>query len=251
MPNPPTSVLFFGTCLINSLAPRAGLAAMRLLQDAGTRVGFPQAQSCCGQPAYNAGFDDQARRVARAQLDALAGDEPIVVPSASCAGMLRHEYPRLFAGTADEARARQVAGRVVELCDALYRVLGARWPDRGPPVRVALHQSCSARRAMDVAAPARALLDALTEVEVIEPERASECCGFGGTFALKQPDISAAMTADKAEALLATGASVLVSQDLGCLTNLEGYLRRRRARMRVMHIAEFLWERVAPPGGRE
>ncbi|MBK5967380.1 MULTISPECIES: (Fe-S)-binding protein [Thiorhodovibrio] len=247
MSNQHPTVIFFGTCLINTLAPRAGLAAMRLLRRAGAQVRFPRDQSCCGQPAYNAGFDDQARRVARAQLKALEGEEPIIVPSASCAGMFRHEYPRLFAGTPEQAPAQHLAERIVELCDYLQRILGVNWPDLGPPVRVALHQSCSARREMQVAAPARALLEGLAQVEVLEPARASDCCGFGGTFAVKQPDISEAMTADKAGALLATDASVLVSQDLGCLTSLEGYLRRQGAMMQVQHIAEFLWERIASP----
>ncbi|MBK1648890.1 (Fe-S)-binding protein [Rhabdochromatium marinum] len=253
MPESPPSVIFFGTCLINSLAPQAGLAAMRLLKLAGAQVRFPRAQSCCGQPAYNAGFDAQARQVARAQLDALAGTEPVVVPSASCAGMFRHQYPLLFAGHPEQARAEQLAGRVVDFCAYLQRVLAPAWTDHGPPVTVALHHSCAARRELGVTQEAHALLEALAGVTVIEPERAHECCGFGGTFALKQPEISAAMTADKAEALRATGAVVVLSQDLGCLTSLDGYWRRQQAGrqfevqtgLQVQHIAEFLWQRVA------
>lgn len=245
-----TPVLFFGTCLINSFAPRAGLSAMRLLDLAGARVRFPRDQSCCGLPAYNAGFDEQARTVARAQLDALTGAEPVIVPSASCAAMLRRTYPRLFAKTPDQARAEELAERVFEFCDWLVRCPDPNWVDQGPPVRVALHQSCSARRALAVGDQALMLLGRLAGVTIVEPERATECCGFGGSFALKQPEMSAAMTADKAEALLATGAQVVVSQDLGCLLSLDGDLRRRGARLRVMHIAELLWERVAPEGGR-
>jgi L-lactate dehydrogenase complex protein LldE len=113
-PSTPDRVVVFGTCLIDVMFPHAGLAAMRMLRAAGLEVRYPLAQTCCGQPAYNSGFRDDARRVARLQLDALAGDEPVVVPSASCAGMLREHYPRLFNGTADAARARQLAGRVFE-----------------------------------------------------------------------------------------------------------------------------------------
>jgi L-lactate dehydrogenase complex protein LldE len=248
MPEESPRLLFFGTCLLGSLAPRAGLAALRLLALAGARVRYPPDQSCCGQPAYNAGFADQARAVARTQLAALAGKAPIVVPSASCAGMFVHGYPRLFAGTPDEARARQLAGRVVEFSDWLERHWLPDWSDQGPPLRVALHQSCSARRELGVADQSRALLERLTRVELVEPEGATECCGFGGTFALKQPDIAAAMTADKATALLATGANLLVSQDLGCLTNLDGYLRRQGKALPIMHLAEFLWRRITPNG---
>ncbi|MGB5735280.1 MAG: (Fe-S)-binding protein, partial [Thiohalocapsa sp.] len=147
----PDRVLVFGTCLIDLVYPQAGLAAMRLIDRAGVQVRFPRGQTCCGQPAYNAGFREDARRVGRQQLDALAGDEPVVVPSASCAGMLREHYPRLFAETADAERAVQLAERVVEFCDFLDRMLDVELVDQGPPITVALHQSCSARREMAVA----------------------------------------------------------------------------------------------------
>jgi L-lactate dehydrogenase complex protein LldE len=244
----PDRVLVFGTCLIDMLDPRAGLAAMRLIEKAGVRVHFPDDQTCCGQPAYNAGYREQARRVALLQLDALAGDEPVVVPSASCAGMLREHYPTLFAGTPDEARARQLSERVVELCDFLHRVVDIKLSDTGPALTVALHHSCSARREMGVAAAAAALLGRLSNVTVVEPEHAYECCGFGGTFAVKEPEISAAMAADKAAAIAATGAALLISQDCGCLLNLDGTARKARLGFEVRHIADFLWERIS---GRE
>lgn len=143
--------LFYGTCLLDLARPEAGLAAMRLLRHAGVRVHYPQAQTCCGQSAYNSGRRGQARQVARAQLDALTGPGrdalPVVVPSASCAGMMRTQYPTLFAGTPDQSRAEALADRVVELCDFLHRILRLELTDQGPPVRVAMHHSCSARRA--------------------------------------------------------------------------------------------------------
>lgn len=245
----PAEVLFFGTCLMQSLAPAAGLAAMRLLQDAGVRVRFPRAQSCCGQPAYNAGFDQEAKQVARAQLETLSGDDPVVVPSASCAAMFRHHYPLLFAGSEDQARAEQLASRVVEFCEYLDSLPALTWRDLGAPVKVALHLSCSAHRELQVGEHARSLLRRLSQVEVVEPERATECCGFGGTFAVKQPALSAAITADKAAALRATGACVVVSQDLGCLTNLGGCLQRQGSPLATQHIAEFLWARVGSHAG--
>jgi L-lactate dehydrogenase complex protein LldE len=240
----PERVFFFGTCLVDLIYPQAGLAAMRLIERAGVKVRFPAGQTCCGQPAYNSGFRDQARRVARQQLAVLAGDEPVVVPSASCAGMLREHYPRLFADSAEEALARQLAGRVVELCDFCHRVLDIELADQGPPVRVALHQSCSARREMAVAAAASALLARLSNVTVAEPDHAHECCGFGGTFAIKEPEISAAMAADKAAAVAATGADLLLSQDCGCLMNIDGTARKTGLGFAVCHIAEFIWQRT-------
>ena len=226
MPHLPR-VYFFGTCLIDLIFPQAGLAAMRLLRREGLEVIYPQGQTCCGQPAYNSGYEAAARDVARRQLATFPEDYPILVPSASCAGMLKVQYPKLFAGSPDEERARRLAGRVHELTDYLARVLDWRHPDLGPPLKVALHHSCSARREMGVADAAAELLARLANLEVVEPDHAQECCGFGGTFAVKQPEISAAMAADKAAAILATGAQVLVGQDCGCLLNLGGTLAHR------------------------
>lgn len=244
----PSTVYVFGTCLIDTLFPQAGLCAMRLLRRAGVRVIYPQGQTCCGQPAFNSGYREEARRVARAQLAAFPLDLPIVVPSASCAGMLRVHYPELFLGTPDQARADGLSRRVYELTEFLVRVLDLNLDDLGEPVRVVLHNSCSARREMGVADAAIALLGRLAQVQTLEPERATECCGFGGTFAIKQPEISAAMTGDKADAIAATGAEVLVSQDCGCLMSLGGTFARRietgGTGPRVMHIAEFLWGRT-------
>lgn len=239
----PARVLFFGTCLVDLSSPEAGLAAIRLIQQAGVQVRFPQGQTCCGQPAYNSGYRDEARRVARQQIEALQGSEPVVVPSASCAGMMRNHYPRLFAGTPDAERAKSLADRVVELCDFLDRVLRIELEDKGPPLRVALHQSCSARRELGVADSATALLRRLQNVTVVEPDHAEECCGFGGTFAIKEPEISAAMAADKATSVAATGAAVLVSQDCGCLMNIGGTGEKAGMAVKTMHIAELLWER--------
>jgi L-lactate dehydrogenase complex protein LldE len=241
---PPTEVLFFGTCLIDLLFPQAGLSAMRLLREAGVRVIYPRGQTCCGQPAWNSGYREEARRVARTQLDALAGDRAVVVPSGSCAGMLRVHYPSLFAGTPDEARAKALAGRVYELTEFLVRALDWHPKDLGPPLRVAVHHSCSARRELCVADAAAELLRRLDRVEAVEPDHGWECCGFGGTFAIKQPELSAAMAADKTQAIAATGAAVLVSQDSGCLMNLGGTFVRQGAGPRAMHIAELLWERT-------
>jgi len=180
----PTQIYFFGTCLIDAFYPEAGLAAIRLIEREGVRVVFPPGQSCCGQPAYNSGFPDQARAVARQQLRIFRQDIPVVVPSGSCAGMMKHHYPALFAGTEEEASARALAGRVFEWSEFMVRVLGVRYEDRGAPLRVAWHSSCHALREMKVVEFSKQLLRQLGNVELAELARERECCGFGGTFSI-------------------------------------------------------------------
>ncbi len=240
----PETIYFFGTCLIDLFYPEAGLAGMELIRREGVRVVYPRNQSCCGQPAWNSGYREEARAVALAQLACFPEPWPVVVPSGSCAGMMKHHYPALFAGHPAEARAQALAGRVFELTEFLLEVLGVRLTDRGEPVRVALHTSCSARREMGVDGAHRALLAQLSAVELVEPARAAECCGFGGTFSVKHPAVSAAMVEDKADALLATGARRLVTGDCGCLMNITGRLRKRGDDLTGEHIASFLWERT-------
>ncbi len=245
MSTTPRKVLMFGTCLLDLFRPEAGLAALRLIERAGFRPVFPQDQSCCGQPAFNSGYRREALAVARAQLPALTRDGlPVVVPSASCAGMIRNHWPELFADQPEAARVRALAERTFELCAFLdAHELPLR--DTGAPLRVALHHSCSARRETHSAPAATRLLARLAHVEVAEPAHAGECCGFGGTFAVKQDALSAAMADAKCDALLACDAQRLISQDAGCLLHLDGRMRRRGDRLPVQHIAEFLLERGA------
>lgn len=240
----PGAVYFFATCLVDLFFPKAGLAGISLLRREGLKVLYPRDQTCCGQPAYNSGYRDEARRVAEAQLDLFPQPYPILVPSASCAGMMKHHYPELFAGTPQHARALEVAGRVWELSGFLTEVLAIRLRDLGQPLRVALHNSCSARREMDTAQAAETLLGQLAGVELAEHAYKSECCGFGGTFSIKQPELSAAMVGDKADALRATGAPLVVSQDCGCLMNIGGVFEHQGSGPQTLHLAEFLWERT-------
>lgn len=239
----PSAVYFFGTCLVDVFYPEAGLAAIRLLEREGVRVIYPQDQTCCGQPAFNSGYHEDARAVARAQMALFPGDLPIVVPSGSCASMMKHHYAALFEG--DEQRGAVAFGdRIHELTQFLTAVLGVRLQDRGEPVRVAWHASCHAMREMGVADEAKSLVRQLANVELAELSRERECCGFGGTFAVRMPEISAAMVADKANDVLATGASELLSADCGCLLNISGALDASGRPLRARHVAEFLWERT-------
>ena len=240
----PNAVCYFATCLVDLFYPEAGLSGIRLIQREGIRVVFPRGQSCCGQPAFNSGYADEAREVARAQLRLFPGDEPVVVLSGSCAGMIRRHYPDLFAGDRDEGAARAFASRVVELTSFLVNVLGVRLADRGEPVRVAWHASCHALRECGVDREPLELLAQLRGVTVAPVARERECCGFGGTFAVRHAEIAGAMADDKAAAVEETGAQLLLSGDGGCLMNVGGRLAARGSRIAPRHIAEFLWERT-------
>jgi len=247
----PSTVYFYSTCVVDLMAPQAGVDAIRLLQEAGIEVVFPHDQSCCGQPAYSSGYFDEARRVAQAQLGIFPERWPIVVPSGSCAGMMKHHWPKLFAGDAAlAARAQDIADRIVEWSAfAQEHGLPAPTPAARParPVKVALHTSCSARREMGTHVPSEALLRAMPDVEVVQQARSVECCGFGGTFSARHPDISGAMVTDKLDALRDSGADVVVSADCGCLLNLHHAAEKRRAAgealPRVVHLASFVRER--------
>lgn len=248
----PQRVYFFSTCVVDLMAPQAGVDAITLIQSAGIEVDFPAAQTCCGQPAYTSGYTEEARRVARAQLDLFPRPWPIVVPSGSCAGMMVHAWPKLFADEPSLAdKAREVAQRVVEFSAFASDVLGlaASAPERpAGPVKVALHTSCAARREMGTHVPSEALLRALPGVELVQPARVAECCGFGGTFSARHPAISGAMVNDKLDAVRDSGAEVLVSADCGCLLNLHLAADKRRAAgdqlPRCVHLASFLRERL-------
>lgn len=244
----PSEIYFFGTCLIDLLYPSAGLSAMQLIKSQGVKVIYPDKQGCCGQPAFNSGYRKEALPVARALMNCFSKDIPIVVPSGSCAGMIKQHWPELFKGEADEQRALDIASRTFELTEFLVKTLGLQLKDSGKPVKVAIHSSCSARREMHVAEHIETLVSQLDNVEVLQQQRKAECCGFGGTFAVKQADISGAMVQDKIQSLRDTGADLVISQDCGCLMNISGAFNKQmddgkgRA-LRTQHIAEFLMDR--------
>ncbi len=243
-PSKPTKVYFFGTCLIDGFYPDAGLAAIRLIEREGVRVVFPSGQSCCGQPAYNSGFPDEARAVARRQIQVFREDIPVVVPSGSCAGMMKHHYPALFAGDKDLPQAQAFSGRVFEWSEFMVRVLGARYEDRGEPLRVTWHSSCHALREMRVIEHSKHLLRQLQNVELVELAGERECCGFGGTFSVKHPAISGAMVNDKVDDIQRTGAARVIAGDCGCLMNIAGAGAQRGLPFAGQHLAEFIWERI-------
>ena len=245
-PDKPEAVTLFGTCVVDLFFPEAGLDAIRLLEREGVRVDYPQQQSCCGQPAWTSGYRDEAQAVARAQLDILdRSGLPVVVPSGSCAGMFRHHYRALFAGEPDTLRrVEALAERTFELIEFLLKVCKVELADKGAPRKIALHTSCSARREMNTHLHARELLQQLDTVERVDHDHESECCGFGGTFSVRMPEVSGAMVKDKTRSLLDSGAVEMITAVGGCLMNINGSLEKQRAAFRGRHLASFLWERI-------
>ncbi|HEY0687342.1 MAG TPA: (Fe-S)-binding protein [Steroidobacter sp.] len=231
---------FFATCVIDLFSPDAGMDAIAVLEHLGFEVIFPAGQTCCGQPAYTSGFPEDARAVMRAQLDLFPDALPIVVPSGSCMGMMRHHWPHLCSEDAElRRRVNGVAERVVEFTDFIAdRVDFSRL--RAQALKVCLHTSCSARRESGALSSGRNILGAMPGVELLVQDHESECCGFGGTFSVKHPEISAAMAADKVAALSASGCDLFVSADCGCLLNLNNTLEKRGAPLRGKHLASLL-----------
>lgn len=233
-------VAFFVTCLADQFFADAAADAVRLLRALGVEVTFPEGQTCCGQPAFNAGYPDDARAMARHTLRLLSGDDPVVVPGGSCAAMLRLSFPRLFAGTLEQEAASSLAGRTFELSRFLVRELGVRRVGRGlAGRRVALHPGCHALRELGISEEPRQLLEG-AGAEVVAWEAAEECCGFGGVFAVKQPEVSAAMADRKLDTL--PEVDWLTSGDPGCLLQLAGRAAHRGRPLPVRPLASLLWE---------
>jgi L-lactate dehydrogenase complex protein LldE len=245
-------VALFVTCLVDLFRPSVGFAAVKLLEQAGCSVDVPRAQTCCGQPAYNSGDRADAKAIALQVLDAFAGYEYVVAPSGSCAGMIRQHYPELFADDpVNLPRLRELASRSWELVSFLVdvcgmRSVGARW-DR----EVTYHDACSGLRELGVKLQPRQLLASVAGLTLKELPGAEDCCGFGGTFCVKYPDISDKMVSDKEADIAATGAEAVLAGDLGCLLNIAGKLHRQGRRVEVRHIAEILagMTETTPPIG--
>ena len=233
-------IALFVTCLVDLHRPSVGFAAIRLLEQAGCQVEVPRAQTCCGQPAYNTGDRATARDLSAGIVDAFIGYDYVVVPSGSCAGMLRHHLPHLFDDDPNlRARADALAAKTFELVSFLTDVLGVEQVAAKTAETYTYHDSCSGLRELGVKAQPRALLSAMgaTVLEMREPEI---CCGFGGTFCVKYPDISVRMVSDKTADIAATGAATVLAGDLGCLLNIAGRLKREGRATQARHVAEVL-----------
>lgn len=241
MPAASPRVGLFVTCLVDLMRPSVGFAAVKLLENAGCRVEVPETQTCCGQPAFNSGDRKDARDVARGVIAAFQGFDYVVVPSGSCAGMIHEHYPALFADEPETlAKAQELARRTHELVSFLVDVLKVDTVDAAYDGTVTYHDSCSGLRELKVKAQPRRLLASVKGLAFTELPSAEICCGFGGTFCVKYPDISERMAADKADDVTATGAGTLLAGDLGCLMNMAGKLQRQGSPVHVRHVAEVL-----------
>jgi L-lactate dehydrogenase complex protein LldE len=245
-------VALFVTCLVDLFRPTVGFAAVKLLEDAGCTVEVPRRQTCCGQPAYNSGDRADAEAIALQVFDAFAGYDYVVAPSGSCAGMLRVHYTELFADDSENLpRAQELAERSWELVSFLVDVCGTEAVAANWQRRVTYHDACSGLRELGVKLQPRQLLASVSGLRLAELPGAEVCCGFGGTFCVKYPEISDKMVTDKAADIAGTGAEAVLSGDMGCLLNIAGKLYRQGRLVEVRHVAEVLAgmsDRVPPIG---
>jgi L-lactate dehydrogenase complex protein LldE len=233
-------VSLFIPCFVDQLTPAVGLAVASVLERLGHSVEFRSAQTCCGQPAFNAGYWDQAREVARHALEVFADAEAVVGPSGSCVAMMRVFYPQLFAGTPEETAALDLASRTFEFSEFLVTKLGVTDVGARFPHRVTYHDGCHGLRELRLRDEPRALLRAVRDLELVECDEPESCCGFGGLFSVKFPMVSTAMAEVKAGSLERTGCDYIVSSDPSCQLQLDGWLAKQGRRPRTIHLAEVL-----------
>ena len=234
-------VTLFATCLVDQFYPEVGMSVVRLLRRLGCEVCFPECQTCCGQPAFNAGYVEEARRVARGLLDALEETDYVVSPSGSCVGMIHHYYPELFAHDRSLAfRVENLKRRTFEFSQFLVNVLKVTDVGAHFPHRVTYHPSCHGVRFLDIGEEPFDLLRSVREIDLVPLPHAEDCCGFGGTFAVKMSRISEGMVEEKVENIQATGARYVTGTDMACLMNIGGYLKKKSIAIEPLHLAELL-----------
>jgi L-lactate dehydrogenase complex protein LldE len=237
-------VALFIPCYVDLIYPQVGVSVVRVLRRLGVDPAYPKGQTCCGQPAFNSGFFGEARGVARHFMDVFEQDgeewDYIVTPSGSCAAMASHYYPFLFKDRPERGRADRTASRVREFSDFLVNVLGV--DDLGARLegRAVFHNGCHQRRELGVRSEPQKILSNIEGLEMLDWKNEELCCGFGGTFAVKMPDVSSAMADEKLKALDASGADTLISCDSSCLMHLEGRIKHTGRKTRVYHLAEVL-----------
>ncbi len=236
-----SEVTLFVQCMVDAMAPDAAMGMVRLFDRFGIGTRFPEDQTCCGQPAFNAGYRTASRKSAMHFIRVFENAECIVCPSGSCVAMVKHHYPELFADDSHWLeRAKKVGGKIFELTEFLVDVLHISDVGAAYQGTVTYHDSCHLLRTLGVGRQPRELLSHVRGLTLVEMAQSDRCCGFGGTFSIKYPDISTALVADKVERILETGADTVVGCDMGCLLNIEGYLTHMGHPVKVKHIAEVL-----------
>ena len=251
--SPPVRASLFVTCIIDQIYPEVGESTVNVLKRLGVDLDFPRAQTCCGQPAFNAGFWSDARPLARSTIDIFQNDRYVVVPSGSCASMMRVFYSELFHDEPPmQNRIASLASRTFELSEFIVDVLGitdlSQFADANPTEhtrKVTYHEGCHLRRELGALTQPRALLNSLPGVELVEMEQSEVCCGFGGTFSVKYPEISGAMLNDKINFASETGADALAACDSSCLMHIGGGIEKRGMPIRPLHLASLIDDQLS------
>lgn len=242
---------FFSTCLGGVSYSDTCVNAIKLLQKEGVEVIFKKDQTCCGQPSYNSGYYKESRKVALYNVELFKGEYPIIIPSGSCAGMMRQDYLELFEGRQEYEMVKEFCSRVFELSEFLDKKLGVQYEDEGEPIKITWHSNCHALRVAKTIESSKTLLRSLKNVELVELEHEEECCGFGGTFSIKEPEISQAMLSDKIFDIQARGVRYLVAADAGCLLNIGGAMNKKGLDIKSIHLYDFLAQRVGISNKRD
>lgn len=234
------TVQLFIPCFMDQLYPGTAFNTVKVLEKAGCTVRYNENQTCCGQPAYNAGYRDEARAVCTKFLKDFNGSDPIVTPSASCAGFIRNYYPGLFDNSSFQNQARQMRTQVFELSDFLVNQLGVTQLGARLEAKATYHDSCAGLREVGIRQEPRTLLSQVAGLELVEMQETETCCGFGGTFAVKFEPISVAMGDQKSGHAADTGAEYLISTDMSCLMHIDGVMRNKGLSLKVLHLADVL-----------
>ena len=237
-------VYMFSTCLGTALMGKTVTNAISLLQREGIEVVFKKDQTCCGQPSFNTGYFDETKKVALYNARLFDKDYPIVVPSGSCAGMMMHDYLELFEGDREYEFMKEFGSRVFELSVYLDKILNVQYEDKGDPIKVTWHSNCHALRVAKSIESSKNLIRRFKNVELVELQYEEECCGFGGTFSVKEPEISNAMALAKIKDIESTGSECLISGDGGCLMNIAGTMKRNGKTVKALHLYDFIQNRL-------
>ncbi|PSM52194.1 NAD-independent L-lactate dehydrogenase LldEFG, oxidoreductase subunit [Campylobacter blaseri] len=237
-------VYLFSTCLGTALMGKMVKNTILLLQKEGIEVIFKKDQTCCGQPGFNTGYFKDTKKIALYNAKLFNEDYPVLVPSGSCSGMMMHDYLELFKDDKDYEAIKNFSSRVYDLSVYLDKVLDIKLEDKGEPIKVTWHSNCHALRIAKSIESSKALIKKLKNVELIELEHEEECCGFGGTFAVKEPEISNAMAMEKIKDIKNTGCKYLISSDGGCLMNIAGTISRNKEDIKTIHLYDFLLKRI-------
>lgn len=238
-----SKVYFFSTCIGSMAYSNTCINAIKLLQKVGAEVVFKKDQTCCGQPSFNSGYYEETKKIATFNMRLFDKPYPIIVPSGSCTGMLREDYKELFKGSFLEEQANSFSSRVYELSEYLQKK-GIQLEDKGDKTRITWHSNCHALRVAKCIDSAKYLIGLLKNVELIPLDKEEECCGFGGTFSIKEPEVSLAMVKEKIKDIQEKDIQYLISADAGCLMNISGAMEKMGVNIKTMHLYDFISSRV-------